>query len=154
MKFDFYKKKKGQSAIEYLSTYGLMFIVLAGAIAIAFKMGLFGGQCTTSNTFTGQKLGVGTWSFINDGDDVSVELQNKESSTITLQEINATTDTAASSVTNFGSTSIAGGETQAVTFSLASQATDCTTVDAQVTYTIDDLGENATTSGSLTGQAS
>jgi len=53
----FYKERKGQSAIEYLMTYGWMLLVVAivgGAIFATVQ-----GQCTQSSSgFTGQDLSV------------------------------------------------------------------------------------------------
>ena len=66
------KGRKGQSAIEYLSTYGwaLLAIVIVGAVLL--QMGIF-DQCNKMQPmFTGELLDINDWDFT--GDDISIEI--------------------------------------------------------------------------------
>lgn len=63
MKLDFNSERKGQSAIEYLSTYGwaLLAIVIVGAVLV--QMGVFNQCSKASPRFSGQAFGLEEWQF-------------------------------------------------------------------------------------------
>ncbi len=67
------KGRKGQSAIEYLSTYGwaLLAIVIVGAVLL--QMGIF-DQCNKMQPmFTGELLDINDWDFVGE-DEISIEI--------------------------------------------------------------------------------
>lgn len=55
--------RKGQSAIEYLTTYGwaLLAIIIVGAVLV--NMGVFSQCQTTTPRFSGQNVAIDSWSF-------------------------------------------------------------------------------------------
>lgn len=63
---DFYTmSRKGQSAIEYLTTYGwaLLAIVIVGAVLS--QMGVFNQCQQTTPQMSGQSVAIGGWSFVD-----------------------------------------------------------------------------------------
>lgn len=56
-------QRKGQSAIEYLTTYGwaLLAIIIVGAVLV--NMGVFSQCQTTTPRFSGQNVAVDSWSW-------------------------------------------------------------------------------------------
>ena len=75
----FYKERKGQSAIEYLMTYGWMLLVVAivgGAIFATVS-----GQCLNDVTgFTGETAEVSDYAITEDT--INVEVENYDASSI------------------------------------------------------------------------
>jgi hypothetical protein len=64
MKRDFSRRnRKGQSAIEYLTTYGwaLLAIVIVGAVLM--QMGVFSQCQTTTPRFSGQSVAMENWQY-------------------------------------------------------------------------------------------
>ncbi|MCJ7429194.1 MAG: hypothetical protein MUP66_02275 [Candidatus Nanohaloarchaeota archaeon QJJ-5] len=141
--------RKGQSAIEYLTTYGwaLLAIVIVGAVLM--QMGIFSGQCPTSDTFTSSDVGFGDWA-ISDGD-IVMSVDNRQSSQITLQNVTFYTD-GGEAFSWTGSQSVAGGQTSdTINASAGSQdVSGCSTLDVLIHYELESLGENVTESGQAT----
>ncbi len=95
----FNTERKGQSAIEYLMTYGWMLLVVAivgGAIFATVQ-----GQCTQSSSgFTGQDIQVADFG-VTGGDTLTVELRNAGAERITVNQLTMTnTDDEVQVVTN------------------------------------------------------
>lgn len=143
--------RKGQSAIEYLTTYGwaLLAIVIVGAVLM--QMGIFSGQCPTSDTFTSQDVGFGEWAVNTDGD-IVLSIENRQSSDISVQSINFTESdgTVAFESTGVG-VDVPGGETSdTITVTSQNAPSGCTTLDVTITYTLSSLGETVEATGQAT----
>lgn len=142
--------RKGQSAIEYLTTYGwaLLAIVIVGAVLM--QMGIFSGQCPTADTFTADDVGFGTWA-VNTNGDIVMSIENRQQSSITVQSINFTASdgTTAFEATTVG-VSVSGGQTSdSITVTNQNPINGCETLDVTIQYTLEDLGEDV----EITGQA-
>jgi hypothetical protein len=84
----FYNERKGQSAIEYLMTYGWMLLVVAivgGAIFATVQ-----GQCTQSSSgFTGQDVQIAEFG-VSGEDELQIELQNTGADSVVVNNITFT----------------------------------------------------------------
>lgn len=150
--FDVFAKRKGQSAIEYLMTYGWMLLVVAivgGAIFATVQ-----GQCTQSSSgFSTTDVRIADFGVATGGD-LAVELRNAAADPVTVQsiQINDSSGQVASYNTaeeiNVGST---GTVSISATGSSFANADGCNEFDVTITYsgTLGD-GTNQTISGTLT----
>lgn len=139
-----FRKRKGQSAIEYLMTYGWMLLVVAivgGAIFATVQ-----GQCAKqSSGFTGTAVTVD--SFAATANNLQVVFKNGGA-----QQVNITNVVLESDGNTVDSNSTAQlmnvGDTAKYVLSQVSSADACNTYDLTVTY---DSGEitGATASGTL-----
>ena len=75
-----FKDKKGQSALEYLMTYGWALVVIVIVIAALFAFGVFNTpkQCTS----TGGKLFIKDYDF--NADTIQLTIQNTNPNAITI----------------------------------------------------------------------
>lgn len=141
--------RKGQSAIEYLTTYGwaLLAIVIVGAVLM--QMGIFSGQCPTSDTFTSSDVGFGDWA-VSDGD-IVLSIENRRSSSITLHNVTFSNDDGEVFTWTTGNVNIAGGETSdTLTAANQQDVSGCSTLDVMIHYELESLGENVTDTGQAT----
>lgn len=157
----FYKERKGQSAIEYLMTYGWMLLVVAivgGAIFATVQ-----GQCTQSSSgFTGQDLTVAAFGVSGD-DTLQVELQNTASQSVVLQNVTLTdqdsednitssqihVDSATGDTLNETTLDIGVGTSESVYITGVSNADGCNTFNLDLTYDVGNL-QDQFLSGTLT----
>ncbi len=142
------QKRKGQSAIEYLMTYGWMLLVVAivgGAIFATVQ-----GQCAQQATgFTGQTVTVE--SFEVTPNNVQVELTNGGSEQVTLN--NATLmdeDSEVADATDIDGTTLNVGDTAVAQFDEVSQAEACNDYSLDISF---DRGgiTGAVSSGTISG---
>lgn len=134
--------RKGQSAIEYLSTYGwaLLAIVIVGAVLL--QMGVF-DQCNKlSPMFTGESIDMEDWDFV-EGEEISMSfIAIDDSVTITEVEI----DLGEEDIVWEGEAEINPGETEVLTTSHEIDSGVCASGSMTVTY--DSAGiENRTAVG-------
>ena len=139
---------KGQSAIEYLMTYGWMLLVVAivgGAIFATVQ-----GQCAKqASGFTGTTVTVSTFEITPNN--LQVEVKNGGSQAITLN--NATLKDSQGNVVD-SVTSIAQtmnvGDSQVITFSGVSSSDACNSYDLAINF---DKGAitGAVSSGTISG---
>lgn len=57
------KRRKGQSAIEYLTTYGWAILIIGVVIAFLASQGVFSQCSKTQPRFSGQAASIDTWAF-------------------------------------------------------------------------------------------
>lgn len=138
-------KKKGQSAIEYLTTYGwaILAIVIVGAVV----MNYLGGTCPEKATgLTQGDVIVDEWAFQDDGDfQVAITNQGHQE-TINITEVQVTGET-----WNGGS-EIGFGETDRVEITNAHDlSSGCYNEQINITYDVGTI-EDKRISGTLQGR--
>jgi hypothetical protein len=142
---------KGQSAIEYLMTYGWMLLVVAivgGAIFATVQDSQ--QSCEQQiNDIESTQQGFGVSDFSATSDSLNVEMENNQQ-----EEVNVTSLTVAgieSDETSSGYQTLGFGDTAQFTIGDISQSEeDCNTFNINVNYTEGDLESEA--SGSLQDQ--
>ncbi len=147
-------QRKGQSAIEYLSTYGwaLLAIVVVGAVLL--QMGVF-DQCSTSSPmFTGQSFDLEDWAFVGE-DEITMQFVAIDND-VEITEIELDIDGEDSIVEDFSEDPIevpvGESETATLTHDLASGT--CASGSLEVTFNAGEIeGQRAIGDGSLRGRA-
>ena len=149
--FDVFAKRKGQSAIEYLMTYGWMLLVVAivgGAIFATVQ-----GQCTQSTSgFSTTDVRVSDFGVASGGE-LAMELRNAAADPITVENISISDGN--NEVTYTGTADITVGSTSTVSISDGSldfqNADGCNDFDVTINYS-GTLGDDTTQSitGTLT----
>jgi hypothetical protein len=142
---------KGQAAIEYLTTYGWMLLVVA--IVGGALYGFFQGQCLESSSgFSGSDIVVEDFGVDANGQ-LQVELQNANAERVNVTEITVYHEETGQMVTENGGPAISVGDTAntavgpATTFT---QTDGCNSFGMRITYD-SGLGEDTQITGSLTG---
>lgn len=138
---------KAQSAIEYLSTYGWMLVVVAvvgGAI-----YGVAGERCTeTVSGFSGGIM-VADFSVNSETDNLDILIENQNSDTALVK--NVTINSADKQVTQELNSEIEAGSSETVPLSEGfATSPECNTYDITVTYDQDSL-TNMEVTGTITG---
>ncbi len=125
---------KAQSAVEYLTTYGWMFVSLAIASGAIYSF--VGGQCVESTTgFTGSDVQVQDFGIRPDSANMSLLIQNQADNTVTIDSIKVTGPEGKRRL-NYSETVPTGEEEQ--TDVVGFEQTDaCNTMDVEIVY---DLG--------------
>ena len=140
-----FQKRKGQSAIEYLMTYGWMLLVVAivgGAIFATVQ-----GQCATqASGFTGESVTVDQ--FAATDTDLQIVLANSASNQINVTNVSVSSDSGMD--TNTTSRVLGVGDTQAFTIDEVSSADACNDFDLDVTFNQGEI-DGASASGGLSG---
>ncbi|MFB6180247.1 MAG: hypothetical protein ABEJ93_00055 [Candidatus Nanohalobium sp.] len=148
--FDTVKARKGQSAIEYLMTYGWMLLVVAivgGAIFATVQ-----GQCQKASSMTGG-VSIASFGVATDGQ-MSVELRNMQADPVNVTEVTISSQEGAQTASLGSSVQINVGSSKTVTIGSGGQfgsANGCNTFNINVTY--DQIGgiENQAATGTITG---
>jgi len=149
MKDHYFNNTKGQSAIEYLMTYGWMLLVVAivgGAIFATVQ-----GQCTQSTSgFTGGDVIVENFGLDGNGD-VQMEVRNGGASTLTVNNASLINPDGENMEDTSGvDVGVGNSETITLSSSNGMESSDgCNDFDLEFTYTMGEL-TNQVTSGSLT----
>lgn len=153
MKENHFGDRKGQSAIEYLTTYGwaLLAIVIVGAVLTS--MGVFNQCSTTSPRFGGGDVSIDNWAYTNSSG-VQMSLRaSQDRVNVTAVKLNY--DDGWYNATGVN-TEIAAGSTSSFTVSsLDRTAGTCASADVVIEYNLPDSdlsGLKAAGSGSLRGQ--
>jgi hypothetical protein len=143
------QRSKGQSAIEYLTTYGWMLLVVA-VIGGAFYA-LTQGQCqeTVSSQFD-NSLTVTDFG-LNTENNMDIMLRNTYNEPITVHEVTISQDSGNRSIQPGAFLSVS--EKEPVELEGFRQVNGCNTLDLRVKYSAGSL-ENITTEGSLTAPIS
>ncbi|MFB6166862.1 MAG: hypothetical protein ABEJ62_01210 [Candidatus Nanohaloarchaea archaeon] len=152
-----FKHRKGQSAIEYLTTYGwaLLAIVIVGAVLV--NMGVFSQCQKVTPRFSGQGVAVDSWAFTGTNTiEMTVRALNQD---VTMQEIELVVDGNEYNTTM--STTISAGNTQTFTIDTSTNAAGdgpafssgaCASADLTLIYDMGQItGVEASGSGKLTG---
>ncbi len=137
---------KAQSAVEYLTTYGWMFVSLAVVSGAIYSF--VGGQCVESTTgFTGSDVQVQDFGIRADSANMSLLIQNQADNTVTIDSINVTGPEGERQL-NYSETVDPGVEKQ--TDVLGFEQTDaCNTMDVEIVYDLGPL-ENQCVNGEIT----
>jgi len=154
MKDNYFSKTKGQSAIEYLMTYGWMLLVVAivgGAIFATVQ-----GQCTQNTSgFTGADLQIDNFG-VDGNDQLQMEIRNAGSDSLTLdpdQDDTLLIDTEEVSLDGADEIEIGVGGTETVTTEEGEDAftssDGCENLDVEINYDMGDL-DNQVVDGTLT----
>ena len=143
-----FNRRKGQSATEYLMTYGWAILAIVVVAGVLWNMGLFGGgSCGNSVTgFAGTQISVEDWALTSAGV-LTLNLRNAAGETLTLSSVTVGTDAA----TNTTSWDIGtGGAVIAHTSAATGTAGDCYSKTLAISYTTGD-GVPHTARGTLNG---
>ena len=138
---------KAQSAIEYLTTYGWMLVVVAiigGAI-----YPLIGSQCIQGSTgFQSGPLNIEDSAFTS-GNDLSLEIRNSRARDIRIQEIVANVN---DRERNYQiSENISSGQQDVTSLPAFEQSESCEQVELEVVYSVGSL-DGLQTTGEVVGQ--
>lgn len=139
---DLFTNRKGQSAIEYLMTYGWMLLVVAivgGAVitTIQSQSDQCNGEVPTA--LQAQQQGFGITQFGVGTNGVQVVLKNNGQESVSVTNVTVDSNTAS---TTPGDTNLGLNEEATWEFNNYSPAQSCSTVTVNITYD----------KGSLTGQ--
>lgn len=127
---------KAQSAVEYLTTYGWMFVSLAIATGAIYSF--IGGQCVESTSgFTGSSVQVQDFGTQADSGNLSLLVESGSENEITIREINVS-DPIGSRETDPNKTVSPGGQTQ-LGLRGFEQSDSCRTMDVEIVYEIGTL---------------
>ncbi|QKQ98632.1 hypothetical protein GKQ38_03865 [Candidatus Nanohaloarchaea archaeon] len=154
MTMDYFNQtRKGQSAIEYLTTYGWMLLVVAivgGAIFTTVQ-----GQTNISNSsgFSNADVRISQFGMTSDG--LSVEFRAAASQAVTINQVNITEEgTPTNGMNRTGlSITIPVGETKTVQFDNFTEGNTQRTYNVDVVYDsggIPDLIVSGTITGTMT----
>ncbi|MCJ7450798.1 MAG: hypothetical protein MUP58_03600 [Candidatus Nanohaloarchaeota archaeon QJJ-9] len=151
MKSNFYKEnRKGQSAIEYLTTYGwaLLAIVIVGAVLM--QMGVFSQCQQVTPKFSGQQASVATFSPTGTNSlQFEVQAINKD-----LTDVGVAVDVDDDGNYDYNNSgavsSIAAGDSAVVTLDTGSEFSsgECASATLALNYTVEELTDNTITTGS------
>lgn len=154
----FAKKMKGQSAMEYLMTYGWAILIVIIVAAVLFALGVFNPATYTTTSATGfPGFNVPSGGFqLSSGGILTMQITNGVGATIDIGE----------SMTKIGSehrnTSaiigrLAPGETKTITYNAVSAKTSGSSYSASVNITYRNINTGLSgfiSSGTLTGAVS
>ena len=155
----FSRNKKGQSAMEYLMTYGWAILIVIIVAAVLFSLGLFNPGTYTTTTavgFSGFNVPAGGFQLTSAGI-LTVQIVNGAGATIDIDSASATigTDTVAMAA---AINNVAPGQTATLTFDFTAVGPYNTgsayTSNVQMGYTNDNTGLAFVSSGTLTGSVS
>ncbi len=145
-------KRKGQSAIEYLTTYGwaILAIVIAGAVIIAFMQ----GRCPKTQTLTPQDIQLTSWVYTAT-DAIDVRFTNLASDRITVQGIFLDTN-GDGTYDDFGtnySDSLNVGDSLTKSLSSIGTTSGCNKISIKIQYLLTGMNNPANATGTLQGKA-
>jgi len=95
-------QRKGQSAIEYLTTYGWMLLVVAIVGGAIFTTVQGQADLQAVSGFSGSDVGIG--SFGTTGDQLALEVQSQGSNPISVNRVTLTSDSTGNTVSQSVST--------------------------------------------------
>ncbi|MFB6145148.1 MAG: hypothetical protein ABEJ99_01435 [Candidatus Nanohaloarchaea archaeon] len=144
-----FSARKGQSAIEYLMTYGWMLLVVAivgGAVITTVQSNQNSCKKEINGiSATNQQFGVADFTTTSGG--LNLQLKNNYQETVTVSSVNVTytkNDTSVDSVSP--GTSVGFGEKKTVTLTGITSSDSCSKYDVTISYDKNGLP------GELTGQ--
>jgi hypothetical protein len=152
--FDVFAKRKGQSAIEYLMTYGWMLLVVAivgGAIFATVQ-----GQCTAATSgFSTSDVRVADFGITSDGSDIAFDLRNAAADPITVQNVTITDGTTDVVADSSVSISVGASNTISVGQGGSFDSVDgCNDFDVTIEYDVQDGIQDQQVTGTLTNSMS
>ena len=151
-------QRKGQSALEYLMTYGWAILIIIIVGGVLYYYGVFSpGQLVGESKVGFSKVQIDTWSVESGTDDINFILENRAGKEINITEI--TVGSGTNEVTNALSPEInlqAGERSESfeTVNSPSIEQGETYKWDITITYYMTDYaGTNFTSSGSLSGTA-
>ncbi len=140
---------KGQSAIEYLMTYGWMLLVVAVAGGSIYS--ITGSQCTeTASGFNGDSLAVTDFTVSSETDNLVVLIENNGANTVTLGNMTIISEAGDVQVDRSG-TEISPGDSVEVELAQGfAPSNQCNTYDMEISYDSGNLNDVMIT-GAITG---
>lgn len=155
----FTRTKKGQSAMEYLMTYGWAILIVIIVAAVLFSLGVFNPstfQQTAAVGFSGFNVPAGGFQVSSATGTLTMQITNGVGSQITVTESGA--NIGSTHIMNTGGTTVVGpGQTTTLTFASIGSFTPgaAYTANVNITYTNDNTGLTGfISSGTLSGVAS
>ena len=137
----------GQSAVEYLMTYGWMLLVVAIVGGAIFSV--VGDQSIEStSSFSGSDVGVSNFGF-NQNRALDFELQNTASEKLEIQEVNVTDNSNRTASFNQEEWRVSVGDSQVFSIPGVESSDSTNTLDVDIKYDQEGL-EDLETSGTLT----
>lgn len=132
MKNRFFTSRKGQSAIEYLMTYGWMLLVVAivgGAVitTVQNNQNQCSGEIPTELEVTQQGFGVSDFGVGTNG--AQVVLENSAQDTVTVTNVSIAGDSVLT-----GTQTMNNGESSTFTNNNVSPGDSCAEINIEVTY--------------------
>ncbi len=146
-KGNIFSKRKGQSAIEYLMTYGWMLLVVAivgGAIFATVQ-----GQCAQqASGFTGETVTVSTFEVTPDN--VQVELTNGGSEQVNITRASLLDDNGYVNNATVSQAELNVGDSTVAEFGGVSQSDACNNYDLEIEFNRGDI-TGAVSTGTISG---
>lgn len=145
--------RKGQSAIEYLMTYGWMLLVVAIAGGAIFATVQDSQQSCEQNVADIQSTqqGFGVAEFTTTSSALNIQLENNQQEAVTVNSVSVNVSADSSYELVSDSVELGFGDDATVSTSNIVQAEEgCETYDVTITYDQGDLPGEMT--GSITGQ--
>jgi len=152
-----FRQRKGQSAIEYLTTYGWMLLVIAIVGGAIFTTVQGQTQAQTTSGLSNADVQIENWGVTGEGtgsESLSMELRNAAQDQVEITEIQLTfpngSTTTTSDVSDSNVLTLPVGETDSVSFSEVEGDNTQDDVNVAITYNIGDL-EDLRVNGTITG---
>ena len=149
-----FSQRKGQSAIEYLTTYGWMLLVIAIVGGAIFTTVQDSANVQTVTGFSGQDVQITNFG-LDSNDNLQLEMRAQASEPVDITEVTISDDDGNSITNTSVGTTLGVGNTETVklTGTALSSADSATEHDIQVVYTsgeLSDLSINGTLTGGFT----
>ena len=146
---NFSQQRKGQSAIEYLTTYGWMLLVVAIVGGAVFTLVQGQSNVNSVSGFSGSDVGIESFGTTSSG--LALEMVATGSDPVNITEVTVTNPDTGDSVTASTNTGLINlGESSQVTVSGISSSDTSTTFNIEVVYDTGSLTGIQET-GTLTG---
>lgn len=142
------KRRMGQSATEYLMTYGWAILAIVVVAGVLWNMGLFGGgSCGNSVTgFAGTQVSVKDYALTNAGA-LTLNLRNAAGENVEITQIDVDVSTITQGANDWNVST--AGAVLAGTTGPVGTAGACYSYDLAISYTIDGVAHTAR--GTLNG---
>lgn len=139
---------KAQSAIEYLITYGWMFVAVAVVGGAVYSV--IGSECVESTSGFDEGVAVTNFGTTGTGE-LSLEIENRQSEGIEIEEVVLEQD--GKSFEYPETQDIGVSDSDSITLSDVTESRDCNTIQTEITYSTDSLTGQQTT-GTITSTLS
>lgn len=137
---------KGQSAIEYLMTYGWMLIVVTIAGGAVFSTA--GQECPEAATgFSGNDLQVDDYGT---GEELELSVLNSVNDRVIVEEVEVTDLESGDTRFITEETSISPVDTEVINFGPVTEVESCNQLELEITYSIEDGLQDQVVTGILT----
>ncbi|QGA81001.1 hypothetical protein [Candidatus Nanohalobium constans] len=143
-----FRQRKGQSAIEYLTTYGWMLLVIAIVGGAIFTTVQGNSNLSSVTGFQGEDVQITNFG-LDSSDNLQMEIRAQTSEQATIREVILSNDGNSASNTSVDKT-IDVGETKTVTLTGVSSDSVSNDFDVEIVYDTGGLS-NLTVNGTMTG---